>query len=211
MFNNYNFFFLLKLNFFLFIKENFQINEGIQGSRSEANLGVRGSADQSIQFGQDSRSVIESTEYEKQRKVEIQRSDSNLTKRTSVIETETDLNPKITKELRDIYTNVNEDIEFYCEYSSRSKITDVSWYYNGKILVKQAFENKYMIRVEEGKSKLSVSRANYEDVGIYEIRIANKYGLTRSRAFLSLKKGSKIFQFQFFKIKKKILKIKLNI
>lgn len=100
-----------------------------------------------------------------------------------------DLNPKITKELKDIYTNVNEDIEFYCEYSSRSKITDVSWYYNGKILVKQAFANKYRIRIEEGKSKLSVSRANYEDVGIYEIRIANTYGLTRSRAFLSLKKG----------------------
>lgn len=101
-----------------------------------------------------------------------------------------DLKPKIIKQLRDSYNSVNEDVEFYCEYFSKSKVIDVSWYYNGSLIIKQAFQRKYEIKIEEGRSRLHVIRANIEDVGIYEIKITNEFGSTSSRAFLSIKKGN---------------------
>lgn len=154
-----------------------------------------GENEQKLQLGSDlSRSIIESPkkqQHQQIKRIDVQQSDSNLTtKRTKMIEIEDDLNPRFTRELEDTNVNINEDIQFHCEYTSKSKITDVSWYYNGRILVKQAFEKKYHIRVEEGRSELSILKASFEDVGIYEVKITNSYGVTRSRAFLSINKGN---------------------
>jgi hypothetical protein len=130
--------------------------------------------------------ISESRSYDLSQK-ESMKYERSFDERSKLIDYEyDDSKPKITMALKDLYVPIYDNVEFYCEYISKSKVIDVSWYYNGKLLIKQAFTNKYMIKIEEGKSKLSVLQTTLNDVGVYEIRITNSYGMTACRAFLSV-------------------------
>ena len=112
---------------------------------------------------------------------------SSQTKHVSVDE----LKPKILATMPDRRADLDGKAVFSCEYSAApSEKTQINWYHNSILITKSENQQKYVIRNDNNRSILFVLNLNYEDSGIYEIRIINKHGIVSQSARLFVGSGN---------------------
>lgn len=99
---------------------------------------------------------------------------------------ESDLTPRITLKMIDKDVKQGDMAIFACEFYSKSKVSIINWYFNGTLIQNQMNQGKYMFRNDEHRSVLCIMNINFEDSGLYEIRIENSYGFVSSSAKLTV-------------------------
>ncbi len=194
-------------------KENYENNEQISHD-SKSTTSVDNFAATSHRKVQSS---AQSQEFTKKTKIQQNQSSSfssqinqqinqqQYQQQTSVLTNElnqiniNDLKPKILASMPDKRVDLDGKAVFSCEYSSLpSEKTQINWYHNSILITKSENQQKYVIRNDNNRSILFILNVNYEDSGVYEIRIINKHGFVSQSARLFVSSGKLIKQFSGF-------------